>query len=824
MLRHLQYLQSGVPSLKFDRREFLRVVGATGAAAALGSFLSVPRDLLISIQRDTLQAKADYRFDVEDNWVPSVCLQCPAGCGVVARVVDGNRVVKIEGNPLHPINMGGICPKAHYGLQILYDPDRIRGPMRRVGDRRSDKFEEISWGVAVKELGQRLAEMRKAGEPHRLLWLDGRVRGNIGDLFSRFMRSFGSPNRIGHSSICSDGAVIAHYLTQGVKHYMGYDWANANYLLLFGGSFLEAWRPTTRLLRSYGHIRRERPLRAKLVVVEVRKSTTASKADEWIQIRPGTDGALALAIAHVIIRERLYSVDFVEEHTSGFEDYRDIVLAEYPPDWASRITGVPVADIHRIAREFATTKPAISAGQRGAMMQPNGVFNYMAIHALNALVGSLGVPGGVIAQEDIPFTAWPDLRLDDVAEDGVRQPRIDLAGSEEYPFAKNVYQQVAESILKAQPYLPELMITYYTNPVFSSPNIDVWNRALEKVPFLVSTSPFWDEFASTHADLILPDHTYLERWQDDVIYPSLGYPVASIRQPVIQPVYGTMNVGDLLLSLAREIGGTVAEAFPWSDFRDVLRYRWTGIWESGRGKVGPLPVSHLGDFETFWQTVLKYGFWCDPPYKFLRYEHEFRTPTKRFEFRSHIMEEKFTHLSKEIAAREKIGEDEAMETLLTRLRIKARGRKVFLPHFEEPNFSGDASEYPFILISYKSIMHAEGRGTNSPWALSSFGPQVRKGWRNWIEIHPEAAQRIGVADGDTVYVETPKGRMKTKARVYETASPEIVAVPFGIGRKAYGRWASRTGDNVNEVLIEERERLSGSAGFFSTRARIIVAV
>jgi len=798
-------------------------MGATGAAAVLSSFVDVPREALRWVQRDVLHANADYNFDINESWIPTVCLQCPAGCGVVARVVDNKRVVKIEGNPLHPINRGGICPKAHYGLQILYDPDRIRGPMRRVGGRGSNQFEEISWGEAISLLSARLTEIRTSEEPEKLLWLDGRVRGNMGDFIARFMRAFGSPNRIGHSSNCSDGAVIAHYLTQGVKHYMGYDWERTNYLLLFGGSFLEAWRPTTRLLRVHGHIRRERPTRAKIVLVEVRKSTTAAKADEWVKIKPGTDGALALGIAHVIIKEKLYDSEFLERYTSGFDGYREIVLAEYPPDWASQVTGIPEGDIQRLAREFATTRPAIAAGQRGAMMQPNGVFNYMAIHSLNALIGSLGVPGGVVAQEDPPFNPWPDFLLDDIAKAGLSHGRIDLAGSESYPFAKNVYAQVPESILAGKPYPIEVMITYYTNPVFSSPNVDTWKKALEKVPFIVSTSPFWDETVSGYADLILPDHTYLERWLDDVIYPSLGYSVASMRQPVIEPIHDTMNTGDLLLLLAKEIGGQVADAFPWSGFEDVLKHRWNGIWKSGRGKVGPVPVSRLSSFSGFWAAVAKYGFWYDPPYEFFRYDHEFKTPTGRFEFESHTMEKKFNELSKRIAKRENITEDEALERLLAGLGIKARGRKVFLPHFEEVKYAGDPDNYPFILISYKSIMHAEGRGTNSPWALASFGPQVRSTWRNWVEIHPKAAEQINVSDGDRVYVETPQARMKTVARIYETANPEIISVPFGIGRTSYGRWASLTGENVNDVTVEIREPLSGSAGFYSTRARVIKA-
>ena len=516
----------------FNRRDFLTALTAVGTAAAVGSLIKLQRDTLLSVQENLLYSGYSYQFP-EDGYIASTCLQCPAGCGIAVRVVSG-RAVKIEGNPLHPINRGSICPKAHYGLQIVYDPDRVKGPMIRAGERGSS-FREASWGEAIKLVASRLKELRDSGEPERLVWLDGRVRGNMGDFISRFTTSFGTPNRIGHSSICSDGAVIAHYLMQGVKSYLGYDWENTNYMLLFGAGLLEAWRPTTRLLRAYGHVRQERAVRAKIVIVEVRKSTTAVKADEWVKINPGTDGALALGIAHVIIRDKLYDREFIEEHTYGFEEFSELVLSKYPPEWASKVTGVPSETIERLAREFATTRPAIAAGQRGAMMQPNGVYNYMAIHALNALVGSLGRKGGIIVQKSPPFTPWPRVELDAAAKEGLSKTRIDFAGTERYPFAKNVYQQVPESILSEKPYPVEVLMLYYTNPLLSSPNVATWRKALDKVPFIVSTSPFLDETTQEYADVILPDHTYLERWMDDVIYPSLGYPVASIRQPATPP-------------------------------------------------------------------------------------------------------------------------------------------------------------------------------------------------------------------------------------------------------------------------------------------------
>lgn len=807
--------------MELTRRTFLKVSAAAGAATAAGS---LPRVKALS------QEKA--KDGPEERWVPSVCLQCPAGCGILVRVVDG-RAVKIEGNPEHPINLGRLCPKGHIGLQLLYDPDRIKGPMKRVGQRGEGKWERISWDEALKIVADRLKALRAKGEPHRLVVMGGRYRGQMHGLFARFMAAYGTPNDVGHSSICADGTSQAHYLTQGFKAYAGYDWDNTNYLLCFGGGFVEAWRPTTRLLRAFGHIRRERPIRAKIVQVETRFSITAAKADEWIPINPGTDAALALGIAHVIVKEELYDKEFVEKHTFGFEDWTDektgkkhmgfktLVLEQYPPKKVSEITGVPEATIVRIAREFAATPPAIAAGERGASMQSNGVYNRMAIHALNALVGSLEVPGGVLVQMGPPLTKGPDVVQDEVAKAGIKQPRIDSAGTKKYPLAGKVYQDLPESILSGEPYPIDTLFLYYTNPLFSTPDVGRWYKAIEKVPFIVSFSPFMDE-TTDHADLILPDHTYLERWQDDVIYPSLGYPVISLRQPVVKPLFDTRNTGDVIIDLAHRIGGAVAQSFPWKDYKNLIKDKVRGLFEAKTGNI-VAPT-----FAKFWEEFKKKGFWANPPYQFRNWEHAFKTPSKRFEFYSQNLEHKLEELARKEVERAKekgkaLTEEEALEEILRGLKLKARGDEVYLPHYEPIRHIGDPKEYPLLLNTYKLMTHAEGRGANAPWLQEILGLHVGVRWDSWVEINPETARKLGIADGDEVWVESVVGKIKTRAKLYPGAMPHVVNMPFELGHRSYGRWARGRGVNPNEILVHENDRLGGLAAFFSTRVKVYKA-
>src|SRR3990172_2012763 len=445
--------------MKVTRREAIKV-GAAGAVAAGIAYRVAGLPGLTQI----LEPGPTPPVRPSAAYVPSVCLQCPAGCGILVGVRAG-RAVKIEGDPAHPINVGKLCPKGQIGLELLYDPDRIKQPYVRqelldayegntiaadLGagsrDRAPEDFvpvpgatHEEQWDTALEIAASVLRTIREsttAGEgPHQILFLSGRNRGQMGGFIDRFCAAYRTPNHIGHSSICADGSPQAHWATQGWKAYSGYDWDHTNYLLCFGGGFIEAWRPTTLLLRAHGTMRRGRPVRAKIVQVDVRYSVSAAKADEWIPIKPGTDGALALGIAHVLVRDNLFDAQYVADHTFGFEDWtdadgvdhvgwRNVVLQDYSPQAVSDITGVPVDVIERVAREFATTRRAIAAGERGASMQTNGGYNRMAIHALNALVGSLGRLGGPIRQRGPSLASVPGATKDAIAAAGTAQPAL----------------------------------------------------------------------------------------------------------------------------------------------------------------------------------------------------------------------------------------------------------------------------------------------------------------------------------------------------------------------------------------------------------------
>ncbi len=616
---------------KISRRTFLKVLGASTTAATAyelrpgGSLLRA----LTEEEQAALQAP-------QEQWLPTVCGQCPAGCGIMVRVVEG-RAIKIDGLPSHPSNRGKTCPKGQNGLQVLYDPDRIRGPMKRTGERGAGDWQAVSWEEAIAEVASRLSELRASAEPHTAVVLAGRVQGQMEGLLRRFCQAYGTPNYVDHDSISMATTKLAHSYSVGHHALFGYDWENTNYLLSFGVAFLEAYQPTVRNLRLSGFMRRGRPhQRTRIVQVDTRFSTTAAKSDQWVPIIPGTDGALALGMAYVIISEGLYDHDFVTNHTFGFEDWTDdagvthlgwktLVLRDYAPGQVEAITGVPADTIARLAREFATTPPAVAIANRSASMQSNGLFNQMAVEALNALVGSFDRAGGPMIQRQAPYLPWPEVHLDSIAGEGLAQPRVDHAGSERYPLAEAVYQQLPESIASDDPYPVKALFLYYTNPLFSSPEVEPVREALKKVPLIVSFSPFLDD-SSQYADLILPDHVYLERLQDVEMVPSTGYPVVGLRQPVVAPLFETRDTGDVLLQVAKKLGGTVAQAFPWDSFEELLQYRINGLWRSEQGDI------IATEYQYFWEEFRRESYWSDPPYRFGEWSRVFSTPSGRYEF------------------------------------------------------------------------------------------------------------------------------------------------------------------------------------------------
>lgn len=798
---------------KISRRDFIRIGATATAAGAAVAAASGTRALLERGGAPVVShGAATAAASLDEAWVKTTCALCPSGCGLEVRVVNG-KAVKVEGNPLHPLNQGVCCLKAQAALEVLYSPERIQHARVQSGERGSGDWREIAWDEALARVADKLVELRAAGQAHTLAFLHGETRGQIRGLINRFMTAYGSPNVISRDSLDEQAARLAMFLAQGINGIPVYDLNNANYVVSFGGNLLESSRHVIRYLGSLAFMRRGRPKRGKLVAVHPRMSLTGVKADEWVPIRPGTYGALALGMANVIINSNLYDEDFVRDFTFGFEDFEDesgnlhmgykrLVLEQYTLERVEFITGVSAADIARLAGEFATNRPAVAVmpTEPGGLASGNSLYTAMAIHALNALVGSIDVPGGVLVQRFPSLADWPELTLDAAAGSGLAHERIDGAGSDAMPLALSAYQNVAERILSDEPYPLNALFLYNANPVYDAPDGGRFAEALKKVPFVVSFASTLDESAA-HADLILPASTFLEVWGDDYLE-GTGYAGVSLRRPVVEPVHDTRNPGDVLLSLAARAGGPLADALPWESYRELVEYRLSGI-----------------DME--WAKFEENGVWSEliyfnaapgsPAWANVVGKDRLNAPQDgRFDFFSR---ELFAALTSPPLAEGHAGELDC------------------LPHFDLPitGDSGDAGAYPFLLVTQTLITQPRGWQGIIPSLQEAYGLQTNMKWSSWVEINPLAAEALAVKNGDLVWVESPVGRAKVPVRLYAGIWPNAVYIPPGQGHRTLVKWGRDSdanvviGANPNQLLVAGTERLAGLAAVSPTRVRIYKA-
>jgi thiosulfate reductase / polysulfide reductase chain A len=760
---------------KVSRRTFLKVSALTGLALGVSGGRKESRPLpLPSPQAESQKAR-------EEKWISTSCLNCPSRCGIRVRVVNG-RAVQIVGNERSLVSEGKICPRAHIGLQVLYDQGRILSPLKRIRSEKRDeidpKWQPISWNQALDEICSRLKLIRDRQHPQRLLLFSGLNSRSSEDLLLRFANGLGTPNVISGDGLDQETEKSGNWMADGHYAACAYDLDHTNYMLSFGGDFLESSQPVSRFLRKWGRLRREKPNRTKVVVIQPRYSLTAAKSDEWIPIQPGTDAALALALAHVIIKEGLYDEAFVREWTSGFDRYRQLVLERYQPEVVSKTTDISVETIYRIAREFAQTRPALALRGRGAIDWSDGSYISYAIYCLNALVGSIDAPGGVLYQEEPGYQDMPNWSPDEISGKGLEQPPLDFRGSERFPIAKVVTNQVPESLLKELSYAAEMAIGFQSNFNMTAPGAGQWGKALKKIPYYVHVSPFLSEMAR-FADLVLPSTVFLEEWGYDHSPPGSGFAEARIKQPVVKPKGEARSVSDILFHLADRLGGAIAKSL-------------SGMGGDAEGFVRLRTASLLP-----WGEFLSKGVWTGQSYRYRKYHKVFSTPSKKFEFSSGNL-----------------------RSLDARMGKKGEEEHSYAPRYKEAKFLGAEAQYPLILFPYQPLLVIENGSQNYPWAQEIFLPMQGVGWVTPAEINAETGRSLNLKDRDEVWIESPFGKIRTRIKLSEGVHPKIVSIPWGQGHTSYGKWQQGIGCNPNEIIGVDFDPLSGQAAFFNTRVKV----
>lgn len=803
--------------MQIERREFLRLIGGLSGALVVGN------------------AGLDQLFDVPDevverlrtgpgieSWKTTVCGQCPGGCGIRVRLVD-DVPVYIKGNRNHPVNQGGLCPLGHSSLEVLFNPDRLKGPIARVGPVGYGKWETLEWESALDRVITQLARLRSEGQSHRLAFLGSDERGLMKAYIARFMTAYGSPNYYQIPS--ADRDVTPFRLSTGRARRPAPDVANARLVVGFGANFLEEGYSPIYYTRLYSRLRRSpEGSRARFIQIEPRMTLTAANADRWVPIRPGTYGALALGIAHVIIREKAYDAGFIRRHTFGFESwtdstgdrhlgYKDLVLAEYYPERVADITGVASETILEVAREIENTRPCVVMGGTGVLDNTNGAYAQMAVDSLNALLGNFGSQGGMVFPEPTPFSELPPVQTDDEARKGGGLQPVAEGLRDSLPVAEFSIQRLVDNLAAAKPYPIEVLFLHGGNALFQLPGHNSLRMALERIPLVVSFDSFITE-TSEFADLILPGHTFLERWDEVSDVPSVAFSHMSVRQPVIEPLHDTRHPADVLADLGRALGGSLEKSFEVDSYRDVIRHCLHGVYDSGKGAIASEGVDgawlgylqqrgwHPGSytsFDTFWDEVLDKGGWWNPIRTDTAPDRLFATPSGRYEF-----------YVQDLKLRLEASGAEAD-------RLRALGDEALLPHHEQLPGADDG---PLRLISFQMLTNRDGFASNQPMMQEMFGQQVRYFWQTWVEMHPSTAELFGVRDGEWVWVQSVVGSIQVRAKVHAGIVPGVLAIPFGMGHTSYGRYAVNHGANPHLIMKAEYDPVSGRPALQATKVVI----
>ncbi|MFO7740239.1 MAG: molybdopterin-dependent oxidoreductase [Desulfatiglandaceae bacterium] len=772
----------------------------------------------------------------EFSHVKSVCRLCPGGCGIAVRKVDG-RAVKIEGRTDYPVNPGGICPLGEGGLQLLYNKDiRFPGPMKRVGPRGAAEFIDISWNEALDMLATRIIALRKKGAPAALAAVDGNRQGStMSVMIQRLLSAIGSPNYMKIPS-AEDTYRMTNLLMQGTEGPMAYDLENADYILSFGAGLLEGWGAPGRMLHAWG-LWHENPSNRKtrIVQIESRASNTASKADQWLAPRPGTEAALALGMAHVIVKDELHDAEFVNAYAFGFDDwsssdgtnhigFKTMLLNAYSPAQVADITGLSPKAVVSLAKDFVGAKSPIAISGKGKGYLNSSLYECMAVQSLNALVGNINKPGGVLICDPLPLSSLPDFEFDAVAKRGLEEGRLDQAGSMRYPFSQSLMNIFTDAVVNSSQSPVDTLLVFSSNPAFTLPDGGAFRRALKKIPFIVSFSPYRDE-TSCLADLILPDHTYLEK-MDDIIWPTtLQYPLYALSKPVVDPIYATKSTGDVIIHLSKAIGGSVATAFPWGNYENVIKERVKGLYNTQGGLVSydtSVPAWKLREsgktlslnsqsFEDMWTKIRAEGFWFKPAHAHKNRERLFKTPTGKFEFFSTQIELALQAYSQKASEASALGN----------LGIAARGDMVFMPHYEKTTSHVDRTDYPLLMMPYELINLASNWVPPPPYLSKTiFDNQLKKD-ESFVEIHPRTAKKYDLKNGDRIIVKSTAGEVRVRVSFFEGAMPGMVYMPLGFGHTAYDEFFKEKGVNPTDIMDSKKDPLSGDPAWWNTPVQLI---
>ena len=641
------------------------------------------------------------------------CTLCYHSCGTKVTVEDGV-AVKVEGLESHPLNKGKLCPKGEATLDNIYHPERLKYPMKRVDGR----FERITWDQALTEIAAKLSKLKNEFGPSVL----GVFSGSIGvenlemaGLTQRFKAAFGSPNFFSVESICYRMRIRTRQITFGKYPTEELD---SNLYILWGHNPDESDFPLRLAIEE--NLKKG----AKIVVIDPKRIPLADHAEMYLRIRPGTDGAMALAMIHVIINEKLYDADFVEKYTLGFDQLVPHIQ-KFTPEWAEKITWVPAQEIRKLAHLFAKTKGAgIYQGTNTQDQTANGTQNSRTFSVLQVITGNINNPGG--------WTISPRLKLGDVGMAVEGEP----LGTDQYPLFYEVWGRKSPyGVVTCVPEsVPEKIKAFFViggNPILSMPDSNAFRAAFQKLDLLVVHDLFMTETGEL-AHYILPACSHLEKWGLAYTYNVCHcLPYLMLRKKAIDPFYESWSEWKFFTELAKKLG--MGDQFPWRSEEELVAF-----------ELGPTGLT----FKQLLEEKPEGAFYQQKQYGMK--DRMFTTPSGKIDIYSEALK--------------KVGFDP-------------------LPTYLEPrkgpiNSPELLTKYPLILSTGNRSLyftHGQFRKISSLMEKNP-GPKA--------EIGLKTAIQYGIKEGDDILIETNRGIARMKAQVEERVSEGVVLVPHGWPRES----------------------------------------
>ena len=716
-----------------DRRRFLKFSAGGAAGAAIAASLAYVKPFSHSPEKEAERVE-----------VPTTCEMCVNKCSVIA-VVENGVIHKLNPNPENPKSRGMLCARGNAGLQQVYDSARLKRPLIRAGKRGEGNWRPASWDEAFDFTAKKLSETKDKYGPQGTLWSSTESFQEV--FFRNLGAAFGSPNQVRHPSLCLASVNLAYSMTFGTVPF--FDLLNSKYIIMSGANRLESFiTPDTMDLIESAEYRK-----AKLIYLDPRFTVTASKADEWYPIRPGTDLAFMLAMLNVIVGENRYDKEFVANYTVGFDKLIEHVKL-FTPDWAEKETEIPAKDITRIAREFSDAAPraVYYAGRRSSWYRDD--FHTRRAQAiLNAIVGSWDREGGMVPNGKIALGEYLFLPWDDPAAS-----RVDEM-DKNFPLANQgdgAYLKLRENVIAGTPYPVKAWMVHKQDPMNALPNQARTLEMLQQMDFVGVVDVQMSDTA-WYADVVFPESTYLER-TDPVEILSGITPVVVYRQQVVKPVHDTKTTLEIAQGLAKRLG--------LSQYFDYTMDQWV----AAQVKELPLeaPLEHLKKHGVYVPAGFpKYGTTLNP-------DHRYVTKSGKIElFSERLQEANYDPL---------------------------------------PVYNAPAQPPPgkFRIITGRRAYFTHASSTNNAW-LNQFAPE------NSLWLSSVSADTLGISDGDRVEVASTVGAVRLKARVTQEIRSDCVFMLHGYGKKSkWQRLVAGNGGSDVELLETAWDKVSGNAALHET--------